>query len=238
MNKQRLKTLTAILTPLTLIVPLSAYCLQSNGGSTPINNLKSAVSSAATSNQINNIEGSQKLNPEVYKEALKAYQEAAAKGEVKNKKVLTIVDFSLPSYDKRMWVVNPNTGQVLMNLYTAQGMNSGTTYATHFSNSSSSHESSLGTFITENTYYGKHGYSERLQGIDQGINNNAMSRAIVIHSASYMTPSFIKEHHRAGRSWGCFAVNPAKSQQLINLVKGGSVLFAYAPDQNTGLNQA
>lgn len=163
---------------------------------------------------------------------------AVATGKVHNKKVLTIVDFSLPSNMKRMWVINPNTGQVLLNLHTAQGKGSGVKYATHFSNQPGSDTSSLGAYVTANVYSGKHGESERLVGLEKGINNNALSRAIVIHPANYVTPGFIKAQGRAGRSWGCFAVNPTKSKQLINLVQGGSVLFAYGPAENHDPNFA
>ena len=102
-------------------------------------------------------------------------------------------------------------------------------YATRFSNKANTHASSLGTYVTSSTYDGKHGYSERLIGLQPGVNSNAMSRDIVIHAAPYMTNQFITAHDRGGRSWGCFAVSPKYSKKLIHLVDGGSVLFAYAP---------
>lgn len=219
MNKQNSKSLAALLIPLVLLIPLSVYCLNHSSNTTSLK-----------TNDSNN-----QLNPTAYKYALKAYQIAIHKGDVSNKKVLTIVDFSKPSYDKRLWVINPKTGKVLMNLYTTQGMKSGLVYATHFSNKPGSHESSLGTFITANSYEGKHGYSLRLKGINPGINNNTLSRDIVVHPANYATPAFVHTYHRTGRSWGCFAVSPTQSRQLINLTKGGSVLFAYAPGHNIGI---
>lgn len=228
------KLLASVLVPLAIVVPASAYLLHNDGGTTASQALdNTAVAVAPTTYHVNkNDFANQQLNPKALKQALRAYHWAVATGKVHNKKVLTIVDFTLPSDKKRLFVVNPNTGQVLMSLHTAQGKNSGLKYATHFSNKLGSDASSLGAYVTANVYDGKHGESERLIGLEKGINNNAMKRAVVIHPANYVTPGFIKAQDRAGRSWGCFAVNPQKSKQLINLVKGGSVLFAYAPAEN------
>lgn len=228
------KKLMSVLLPLAAIVPISSYALNSNGGSTASETLSSttaAVSPATIKIKSNGVE-SQPLNPKVLKQALKAYHWAIATGKVHNKKTLTIVDFTLPSNKKRLWVINPQTGQVLMNIYTAQGKNSGLKYATRFSNRPGSDESSLGAYVTANVYNGEHGESERVIGLEKGLNSNAYARAVVIHSAHYVTPSFIKREGRAGRSWGCFAVNPKKSKELISLVKNGSVIFAYAPSEN------
>jgi len=168
------------------------------------------------------------LNPQALSYAVKAYHWAASKGKVKNPNVLTIVDFNLPSYAKRMWVINLKNSQVLMNIPTTQGKNSGLVYAKHFSNQFNTDESSLGVYETLNSYQGEHGESMRLAGLEPGINNNAYRRDIVIHPAWYATPQFIKKYHRTGRSWGCFAVNPAISKKLVELTKDGSILFAYA----------
>lgn len=169
------------------------------------------------------------INPTALKLAMNGYQWAIAHdpNEIKNRNILTIVDFTKGSNQQRMWVINPNNDHVLMSLYVAQGKNSGLTYATQFSNQPRSEESSLGVYATGDTYEGKHGEELSLYGLERGINNNAYSRAIIIHSAEYMTPEFIREHGRAGRSWGCFAVDPAQIGELIHLVKGGSVIFAY-----------
>lgn len=228
------KILASVLVPLALAVPASAYLLHNEGGSTATQTLdNTAVAVAPVTYHINkNNFANQPLNPKVLKQALKAYHWALATGKVHNKKVMTIVDFTLPSNKKRLWVVNPNTGQVLLNLHTAQGKNSGLKYATRFSNRPNSDQSSLGAYVTANVYNGEHGQSERLIGLEKGINSNAMRRDVVIHSANYVTPSFIKSEGRAGRSWGCFAVNPSKSKEFIKLVRGGSVLFAYAPSEN------
>ena len=234
------KLLKAILAPLALIVPLGAYALHSMGGSTASEALDSTTAAVAptTVHISSNNFANQPLNPKVLKQAVKAYHWAVATGKVHNKSALTIVDFTLPSNKRRLWVVNPNTGHVLLNIHTAQGKNSGLKYATRFSNAPGSDESSLGAYVTSTVYDGEHGESERLIGLEKGLNSNALSRAVVIHSAKYVTPSFIKARGYAGRSWGCFAVNPTKSKELINLVKGGSVLFAYAPAENHDPNFA
>lgn len=172
------------------------------------------------------------LNPKVVKMALNGYNWAKEHGEVHNSNYLTIINFDKPSYDKRLTVINLKTDKTVLNIPVAQGRNSGVVYATHFSNRPGSLETSLGVYTTGHTYYGHHGLSLRLHGLEQGINSNAYNRAVVMHPAWYMTKSFIKDEGRAGRSWGCFAVNPNISHKLIGLVKNGSVIFAYATPEN------
>lgn len=181
-----------------------------------------------------NIQG---LSPQVMALATKAYDWAKSHGDI-HKDVLTVVDFTKASYEKRLWVINMDTHQVLFNGYVAQGKNSGLVKATRFSNAPGSDESSLGVFETLNEYTGDHPTSLRLKGLEPGINNNAMERAVVVHPAWYVSPAFIKAHHRAGRSWGCFALNPAVAPKVVNMIKGGSVIFAYAPQENHDPNFA
>lgn len=169
------------------------------------------------------------LDPDALSHAAKGYDWALKHGNVKNHDVLTIIDFNKPSYEKRMWVIDLNTDKVMMNLYTTHGKNSGMTYAKKFSSRVNSDMTSLGVYETMNAYHGKHkGLSLRLKGLEKGINANAYSRTIVIHPAWYATPQFVKAHHRAGRSWGCFAIDPAKSTKLVNLIDQGSIIVAYA----------
>lgn len=168
------------------------------------------------------------LRPNVVRLAMDGYLWAAAHGKVERPGMLTVVDLSLPSNKKRLWVINLKENKVIMHIYTTHGKHSGLKRATHFSNRRGSDESSLGIYVTDRTYSGKHGKSLRLSGLEKGINNNAYRRALVIHSAWYATPKFIHNHGRAGRSWGCFAVNPEKKNELISLIKDGSVIFAYA----------
>lgn len=177
------------------------------------------------------------LSAHVIELALKGYDYAKAHSAV-TKKLLTIVDFSKPSYQKRLWVIDLKKADVLLHTYVANGKNSGLVYATRFSNRPHSYQSSLGVYLTQHTYFGHHGYSLRLNGLEDGINDNALSRDIVMHSAWYVTKNFINRLHRAGRSWGCFALSPTVSRELIHTIEGGSVLFAYASQENQDANLA
>lgn len=175
------------------------------------------------------VASSQGLQPKALKSALNAY--AWAKDHKKlgsNKNIITVVDFTMPSYEKRMWVLNLQQNKVLMKLYTTQGAGSGVVYANRFSNTSRTQATSIGLYTTSDEYYGKHGISMRLDGLQKGINSNARNRSIVIHEAAYASPAYIKANGRAGRSWGCFAVAPESKNTLLNYVRGGSAFFAYA----------
>ena len=160
--------------------------------------------------------------------ALKGYLFAEKQGKVKNPNYLTIINFNKPDTAYRLQVINLNSDEVVFSGHVAQGKGSGGgLMATHFSNAPNSEATSLGTYVTGDVYYGHHGRSEHVIGLEPGINSNAVERAIEIHPAAYVTAQ------QAGHSWGCFAVNPEKVNQFINIVNGGSVLFAYAtPEQN------
>lgn len=172
-----------------------------------------------------------RLNRNVLKLALTAYKNADKKGAVK-KPVLTVIDYSLPSNKQRMWVFDVRNERLLYNTYVAHGRNSGANNANHFSNRESSKESSLGTYITKNTYIGHKGYSLNIQGLDRGFNSNAFNRRVVIHGAWYVEPDFIRKAGRAGLSWGCPAIAQTLAKPIINTIKNGSVIFAYFPDKN------
>lgn len=171
------------------------------------------------------------LNKKVLTYALTAYHKASNKGAVK-KPVLTVIDYSLPSSKQRMWVFDVNKERLLYQTYVAHGQNSGMTVPNHFSNQSSSKATSLGTYVTKDTYIGHKGYSLNLQGLEKGFNDNAYNRRVVMHGAWYVEPSFIKQSGRAGRSWGCPSIAQSLAKPVINTIKGGSVIFAYYPDQN------
>lgn len=171
------------------------------------------------------------LNPKVLNIALQAYNKAAQKGIV-TKPILTVIDYSLPSFKQRMWIFDLQKNKLLYNTYVAHGKNSGTTTPKHFSNKNSSKESSLGTYVTRDTYVGSKGISLNLQGLEKGFNDNALARRVVIHGAWYVEPGFIKKAGQAGRSWGCPSVASSIARPIINILKGGTVLFAYYPDQN------
>lgn len=171
------------------------------------------------------------LNKNVLKLALTAYSNANKRGAVK-KPVLTVIDYSLPSNKQRMWVFDLRNERLLYNTYVAHGKNSGENIAKSFSNRESSKQSSLGTYITKDTYIGHKGYSLNLQGLDRGFNDNAYNRRVVVHGAWYVEPDFIKKAGRAGLSWGCPAIAQTLAKPVINTIKNGSVVFAYFPDRN------
>ena len=172
-----------------------------------------------------------KLNKHVLTIALAAYKKAGAHGDIK-KPVLTVIDYSLPSSQQRMWVFDVKRERLLYNTYVAHGKNSGLSVPSHFSNQMSSKETSLGTYVTRDTYIGSKGNSLNLQGLEKGFNDNAYQRRVVIHGASYVEPEFIKQTGRAGRSWGCPSIAQTIAKPIINAIKGGSVVFAYYPDKN------
>lgn len=146
---------------------------------------------------------------------------------VKNNSLLVIIDFSLPSTQERFYVIDLKNKKLLYHTLVAHGKNTGENMAKHFSNENGSKKSSLGLFVTAETYTGKHGFSLKLDGLDKGINDNARERLIVIHGADYVTPEFAKQQGRLGRSWGCPALPPTLTKEIINTIKGGYPLFAY-----------
>jgi len=171
------------------------------------------------------------LNPEALKLGLQAYSKVREEGR-DQKQLLTIVDYSKPSTEPRLWVIDLKDNKVLFHEYVAHGKNSGDNEATSFSDRPGSLKSSIGVFLTANPYYGQHGYSLRVQGLERGFNDNALSRAIVFHAAAYVSSDFAQSYGRLGKSWGCFAVNPSVADSLINTIKGGTVVFAYYPDKH------
>lgn len=144
---------------------------------------------------------------------------------------LTVIDFSRPSREKRLWVFDLRAMRLVFDEWVTHGKNSGGDVATDFSNQPNSYQTSLGLYRTGETYYGKHGKSLRLAGLEQGINSNSEARGIVIHSAAYADPSVIPSLGRLGRSEGCPAVRPAVAQPLIDTLQQGSYVFAYYPSQ-------
>lgn len=170
------------------------------------------------------------LDPEVLSLALSSYSTARARHETRSD-TLTIIDYSLPSIKKRLWVIDLESNEILFHELVAHGKNTGENRATSFSNRVGSLQSSLGTFITGDTYQGKHGYTLNLKGMDPGINHRAEERLIVLHGANYVSADYVAREGRLGRSWGCPAVRTSIAKPLIDAIKGGSVLFAYYPDR-------
>ena len=145
--------------------------------------------------------------------------------------IITIIDYSKPSTAKRFYVIDLEKKKLLYKSCVAHGKNSGEDLARDFSNVQDSKKSSLGFFLTAETYQGKNGYSLRLDGIEKGINHNARKRAIVIHGADYVSNTFIQREGRLGRSWGCPALPGEKSEEIINAISGGRGLFIYGNDE-------
>jgi len=170
------------------------------------------------------------VNPAVLDLALGAAACAVKSGVVDSPQTLTVIDYSLPSTAKRMWVYDLNTKALVFEELVAHGDGSGDNFATGFSNTPDSHQSSLGLFVTDEPYVGKNGYSLRMDGLDAGFNDRARERAIVIHGAPYVSDAFAKSQGRLGRSWGCPAVRDVIARSLIDRVSGGGLLFAYYPD--------
>lgn len=167
------------------------------------------------------------LSLPVLRSALRAYDRAVQTGAVRHP-VLTVIDFSLPSHERRLWVLDLAHGQVLAHEFVAHGRGSGDDVARRFSNRDGSNASSLGTFLTAATYQGKNGLSLRLEGLDAGLNDHALRRGIVVHGAWYVSEDMIRRQGRLGRSDGCPALSPAVAPRIIDLIAGGSVLYATA----------
>ncbi|WP_422420480.1 murein L,D-transpeptidase catalytic domain family protein [Pseudomonas sp. GZD-222] len=147
-------------------------------------------------------------------------------------KLLTVIDYSKASRDKRLWVFDLRSKKLLFEEWVAHGKNSGADVPTTFSNTPNSYQSSIGLYETGQTYSGKHGRSLRLQGLEPGFNDNSMSRAIVMHAAAYADPKVVAGLGRLGRSQGCPAVRPAIAGKLIDSLRRGSYVFAYYPQQD------
>ena len=162
--------------------------------------------------------------------ALKGYYSLKEKGLIK-KDILTLIDFSLSSNTKRLWVINLITGDVLFHSLVAHGKNTGQEFASNFSNSAESFKSSLGFYSTGEIYNGKHGMSLRLDGLEKGVNDNARARGVVMHAANYVSNSFIQNNKRLGRSLGCPAVPVELSKDIINTIKDKSCFFIYHPSR-------
>lgn len=170
------------------------------------------------------------INPRVLELAIKAQQKALNMG-IAQKPTLTIIDYSLPSTQKRLWVVDVAKKKIIYHTHVAHGSGSGNNYAKAFSDRPGSYQTSLGLFKTGSTYQGKHGLSLKLHGLEKGINGNAERRAIVVHGANYVSETIAKSMGRLGRSWGCPALNPKLSTPIIQTIKNGSLVFAYYPDE-------
>lgn len=170
------------------------------------------------------------LNEQVLRLAMRGATCAAQQGLVKRQELLTVIDYSMPSTQPRLFVFDLRQRSLLFRELVAHGKNSGGNLTKFFSNREGSLATSIGLFVTGDTYMGSNGYSLRLLGLDKGYNDQATRRAIVMHGASYVSDAMAKAVGRIGRSWGCPAVRKEVAEKLINTLKGGSAIFSYYPD--------
>jgi hypothetical protein len=170
-------------------------------------------------------------NPDVLQLAARAVECARREGLDTRRQPLAVIDYSRPSTEPRLWVFDVLSGRLLFQELVAHGRGTGEKLAERFSNVEGSHLSSLGLFRTAETYHGSNGYSLRLHGLEQGFNDRALARAIVMHGAPYVGQAIAAQLGRLGRSFGCPAVRPEVARPLIDTLKGGSLLFAYYPDR-------
>ncbi|RSK51228.1 murein L,D-transpeptidase catalytic domain family protein [Hymenobacter rigui] len=173
----------------------------------------------------------QGLRFDVFEKAMTGYLNLQKQGKLADKQLLTVVDFGLPSTEKRLWVLDLAAKQVKFHTLVAHGHNSGENMATNFSNENESNMSSLGFYVTQGEYQGKHGRSLKLQGLDEGYNTNALSRSVVMHGADYVSEEFIRQNGRLGRSLGCPALPMDQKDAIIEAVEGQTCLFLNGPDQ-------
>jgi hypothetical protein len=171
------------------------------------------------------------ISPDVLQLALGAVSCAVHSGDIERPKTLTVIDYSLPSVEPRLWVFDVESGRLLFKELVAHGRNTGENMATRFSDIPESRQSSIGLFVTDETYVGSNGYSLRLDGLEPGFNGRARERAIVMHGAPYVNASLASGQGRIGRSWGCPALREAVARDVIDTIRGGGVIFSYYPDE-------
>jgi hypothetical protein len=167
-----------------------------------------------------------------FKDGLKGYYFLKMTGELNNSKYLTLIDFSMSSKAKRLWVIDVVTRKVVFNELSAHGKNSGEEFATRFSNNIDSYQSSLGFYVTGDIYKGSHDLSVKMHGLERGYNNNAFKRGIVFHGASYVDSIWADKKDRIGRSFGCPAVRNDIIRDLSETIANGSCVFFYFPDKD------
>lgn len=172
------------------------------------------------------------LRPDVLRLAMNAALRAEQNGLLKRSDLLTVIDYSIPSTEPRLFVFDLAAQKLLFRELVAHGKNSGDLRTTRFSNDEGSLATSIGLYVTAQPYIGSNGYSLRLQGLDEGFNDHAWARAIVMHGAAYVNDSTARALGRLGRSWGCPAVRKEIARRMIDTLKGGSPIFAYYPDSN------
>jgi hypothetical protein len=170
------------------------------------------------------------LNKNAFKYAWEGYRHLLEKGRLKNTGIISICDFTQSSSHRRLYIIDLDNMKVTMNTYVAHGRKSGGEFARSFSNNPNSHKSSLGFYVTGGTYYGSHGLSLRINGLEKGINDRALARNIVVHGSEYTGDGFLESNSFCGRSYGCPAVPSTEADEVINTIKEGTCLFIYYPN--------
>ncbi len=183
-------------------------------------------------------QGADGLSPQVLAMALDAVSSARAHGISGKSDLLTVIDYSLPSTQPRLWVLDLARGKVLFHELVAHGAGSGDKVATRFSNVEDSRATSLGLFVTGDTYEGGKGYSLKLKGLDAGVNDRAEERHIVMHGAWYVSADHARQYGMLGRSWGCPALSLQDAKPVIDAIKGGSFVFSYSATDPAWLQAA
>jgi uncharacterized protein YktA (UPF0223 family) len=229
------KILPVILTlTLSLFSSQTIYPLTRSSHDKEVASIIKFVSNSKIEMVYNSLHSNQFVLPNFksFSEALKGFYLLKEKGLIQ-KNILTLVDFSMSSNTKRLWVIDLTTNTILYNSLVAHGRNTGEEFAHSFSNSEKSFKSSLGFYATGEIYNGKHGISLKLDGLEKGINDNARSRGVVMHAANYVSNSFIKMNKRLGRSQGCPAIPEQFLKGIISTIKDKSCLFIYYPSRNS-----
>lgn len=179
------------------------------------------------------LEGDSKPEFKLFEKAYLGYIDLKLSGFLHPEKdILSIVDFRLSSKEKRMWIIDLHQKEVVYNVHVAHGKNSGKEFATYFSNTPNSLKSSLGFYLTTETYYGKNGLSLKLKGLERGFNSNALKRYIVLHGADYANKDYLDQNGILGNSEGCPAIPMSIHKEIIDLTKEGTILLIYYPDIN------
>jgi hypothetical protein len=171
------------------------------------------------------------LSRQAFQIAWKGYKSLVSKGKIGREEILSICDFSQSSKSRRLYIIDVEEKKLLMQTFVAHGRNSGSEFARNFSNRPESHQSSLGFYVTRSTYYGEHGLSLKIDGLERGINDKAFARHIVVHGSDYVGKDFLKSNKVTGRSFGCPAVPREQAPKIIETIKQGSCLFIYHPSK-------
>ncbi len=208
---------------LSLIAIIFYFTLQSFMPGNPVSKNEREIATVNLSEKLN-------INSKAFILAIKGYEKLKQLGKLANQRYLTIADMSQASSDPRLYIIDMEKQELLMQTFVAHGRNSGLLFAKQFSNLVGSFQSSLGFYITGKPYQGKHGKSLILKGVESGINDNAEERAIVLHGADYANKGFVNQQGYLGRSLGCPAVPNHQVEAIIKAIQGASCLFVYAPN--------